>query len=288
MTRKRVLILTGLSGSGKSSAARALEDEGVFVVDNLPLTMLPAFLELASQEGTLASNVAVVLDARNREFGEAFGRQLEELRAIGYRLEVLFFDASDETLIRRYSETRRRHPLAATAGVPEAIARERQLMQTLKEQATAVVDSSGLTPHQLRARVVQLVKGEGGAAPLVVRLQSFGYRYGVPLESDLVMDVRFLPNPHFMDELRPLRGVDPPVSRFVLAQPACREFLDHFQKLLSFLMPHYRREGKSYLTVSIGCTGGRHRSVATVEAMRPALAGEGIVLEINHRDLAKE
>lgn len=287
MSRKRVFVLTGLSGSGKSAAAHALEDEGFFVVDNLPMALFPQFLELAEQGGKLVADVAVVIDVRNREFLAGFEKNLQDLKALGYRMDIYFFDASDETLIRRYSETRRRHPLAGKEGVPEAIRRERQLLEELKRTATAVIDSSGLTPHQLRARVVQIVKGEGGAAPLVVRLQSFGYRYGVPLESDLVMDVRFLPNPHFVEELRPLGGLDMAVSTFVLSQPACSEFLRYFKDLMTFLLPHYRKEGKSYLTISVGCTGGHHRSVAVVEALRPAFIGEGITLEVSHRDLGK-
>lgn len=287
MSHKRVTILTGLSGSGKSSAARALEDEGFFVVDNLPLALLPQFLALAEQGGKVTSDVAVVIDVRNREFLTGFEQDLQGLKAAGYLLDVIFFDASDETLIRRFSETRRRHPLAGKEGVLKAILRERQMLQDLKRLASAVIDSSGLTPHQLRARVVQIVKGEAEAAPLVVRLQSFGYRYGVPLESDMVMDVRFLPNPHFVEELRSLVGLDQVVSDFVLAQPACQDFLSRFKALLMFLLPHYRKEGKSYLTISIGCTGGRHRSVAIVEELRPSFIGEGLVLEVSHRDLAK-
>lgn len=286
MKRNRVLVLTGLSGSGKSSAARALEDEGFFVVDNLPLDLLPQFFDLAGQEGKLGPDVAVVIDVRNRDFGGGLERKLRALKEAGCQLDIYFFDASDETLIRRYSETRRRHPLAEKEGVLEAIQRERQVMHDLKRLATTVIDSSGLTPHQLRSRVVEAVTGEGPAS-LVVRLQSFGYRYGVPLESDLVMDVRFLPNPHFVEELRPLSGVDRAVSSFVLSQPACQDFLHRFKGLLAFLLPHYRKEGKSYLTLSIGCTGGRHRSVAVVEELRPSFAGEGITLEVSHRDLTK-
>lgn len=287
MSRKRVFVLTGLSGSGKSAAAHALEDEGFFVVDNLPMALFPHFLELAEQGGKLTADVAVVIDVRNREFLTGFEENLQDLKALGYQPVIYFFDASDETLIRRYSETRRRHPLAGTDGVPAAIRRERKLLEDLKRSATTVIDSSGLTPHQLRSRVVQIVQGEGGAAPLVVRLQSFGYRYGLPLESDLVMDVRFLPNPHFVEELRPLGGLDMAVSTFVLSQSACQEFLRYFKDLMMFLLPHYRKEGKSYLTISVGCTGGHHRSVAVVEALRPAFVGEGITLEVSHRDLAK-
>jgi len=287
MTRQRIVILTGLSGSGKSSAARALEDEGFFVVDNLPMTLLPSFLEVAEQGGKLRTDVAIVVDVRTRDFLSGFEEIFRDLEKTGHRLEIYFFDASDETLVRRFSETRRRHPLAQAEGLSQGIHQERHLLQGLKDFATVVVDTSGLTPHELRARVIRMVRRPEGRAPLVVRLQSFGYRYGVPLDSDLVMDVRFLPNPHFVDELRPLLGLDAPVSEFVLAQPACQDFLRHFNNLLRFLLPHYRKEGKSYLTVSIGCTGGRHRSVALVEELRPTFVDEGITLEVNHRDLAK-
>lgn len=287
MSRRRVLILTGLSGSGKSSAARALEDEGFFVVDNLPLALLPRFLELADAGGRLAPDIAVVIDVRNREFLAGIEKILQELQGAGHLLEIYFFEATDEALIRRFSETRRRHPLACREGVPEAIARERQLLQNLKSLATVVVDSTGLTPHQLRAKVIGMVRGEQGGTPLFVRLQSFGFRYGIPLESDLVMDVRFLANPHFDVQLRPMTGLNRAVREFVLNQPACRDFVDQFQNLLKFLLPHYKKEGKSYLTVSIGCTGGRHRSVAIVEELRPFFSGEGVTLDIIHRDLDK-
>ncbi len=287
MSRKRVLLITGLSGSGKSSAARALEDEGFFVVDNLPLALLGKFLELAEQGVRFTPDLAVVIDVRNRDFLAEAEPVLEEIRRSGHPLEIYFFEASEETLIRRYSETRRRHPLAKNIGIPEAIAQERQLLQGLKNLATAVIDSTGLTPHQLRARVIRMVRGEEGATPLVVRLQSFGFRYGIPLESDLVMDVRFLPNPHFIPELQPLTGLNRPVREYVLAQEPCRDFVERFQGLLKFLLPNYKREGKSYLTISIGCTGGRHRSVSIVEELRPFMAGEGVSLDIIHRDLDK-
>lgn len=287
MIRKRLTVLTGLSGSGKSSAARALEDEGFFVVDNLPVTLLPKFLEVADRSGEATTDLAVVVDIRSRDFFADFRSTMDDLRQNDLRVEIYFFDASDETLVRRFSETRRRHPLAREHGLLQAIDRERHLLQGLREMATAVVDSSVLNPHQLRARTISMVRGEKERAPLVVQLQSFGYRHGVPPESDLVMDIRFLPNPHFVPELQPRSGLDRPVSEFVLAQPACREFLGHFRGLLQFLLPHYRQEGKSYLTISIGCTGGRHRSVAIVEELRPALAGEHVTLEVNHRDLNK-
>lgn len=287
MSRKRVIIITGLSGSGKSTAARALEDEGFFVVDNLPLALLPQFLSLAEQGVRFTSDVAVVIDIRNRDFLAGLESTLQAVRETGYQLEIFFFDAADEILLRRYSETRRRHPLTQHEGVSEGIRRERRLLGGLRNLATLIVDSTRLTPHQLRAKVVQIARGGEGLLPLVVQLQSFGFRYGIPPESDLVIDVRFLPNPHFVPELQGQTGLDPAVSEYVISQPACHEFLGHLQGLLHFLLPHYHKEGKSYLTISIGCTGGRHRSVAIVEALRPALASEGSALKTIHRDIEK-
>lgn len=287
MSRKRVIIITGLSGSGKSTAARALEDEGFFVVDNLPLALLPQFLTLAEQGVRFTSDVAVVIDIRNRDFLAGLESTLQAVREAGYRLEIFFFDAADEILLRRYSETRRRHPLTQHEGVSEGIRRERRLMGGLRNLATLIVDSSRLTPHQLRAKVVQIARGEEGLLPLVVQLQSFGFRYGIPPDSDLVIDVRFLPNPHFIPELQSQTGLDPAVAEYVISRLPCREFLQHLQELLHFLLPHYHKEGKSYLTISIGCTGGRHRSVTIVEALRPALAGAGVTLKTIHRDIDK-
>lgn len=287
MSRARLIIITGLSGSGKSTAARSLEDEGFFVVDNLPPLLLPRLLELLEKDGGVKSDVAVVMDVRNREFLAGFEVIFSGAREAGYALEIYFFDASDDILTRRYSETRRRHPLAREEGVQEGIRRERRLLTELRDRATIIIDSSWLTPHQLRAKVVQIARGEEGRYPLVVQLQSFGFRYGIPPGSDLVMDVRFLPNPHFVPDLQPLTGLDSQVREYVLSQKPCREFLAHFQDLLRFLLPHYQHEGKSYLTISVGCTGGRHRSVAIVEALRSCLRSPGVSLELQHRDIDK-
>ncbi|AJF06989.1 RNase adapter RapZ [Geoalkalibacter subterraneus] len=287
MTDKRVLIITGLSGSGKSSAASVLEDEGFFVVDNLPLAMLPRFLELTEQGVRFTPKVAVVIDIRNRDFLADYESTLNAVRQAGHPLEILFFEASDPVLIRRYSETRRRHPLARQEGVLEGITRERELMAGFKRLATKVFDTSALTVHQLRDQVQQSVLGADGPLPLMVKVQSFGFRYGIPVESDLVFDVRFLPNPHFIEALRPQTGLNPGVRDYVLQQEAATEFLVKLRDMLGFLLPHYRREGKSYLTISIGCTGGRHRSVSIAEVLRPFLAGQGFVVEVGHRDIEK-
>lgn len=287
MSNRRLILITGLSGSGKSCAAHALEDQGLFVVDNLPLVMLPQFLSLAQQGTRKHSGVVAVIDVRNRDFLADCEQTLEQVRQQGYDLEVFFFDATDATLLRRYSETRRRHPLAQQEGIAEAIQRERMLLSDLRARATVIIDSSTLTPHQLRHKVVEVVQGEGGALPLNVRVQSFGFRHGVPANSDLVFDVRFLPNPHFIPELQPKTGKDAEVRDYVCGQPVCREFLDHLEGLLLFLLPQYRQEGKSYLTISVGCTGGHHRSVAIAEKLSTALRLEGVTLEVGHRDIDK-
>lgn len=283
----RVIIITGVSGSGKSTAARALEDDGFFVVDNLPQSLLLPFLEISGQGLALSQDLAVVIDARSRAFLSGLEENLAAIKAAGHLLEIYFFDADDETLLRRYSETRRRHPLSLSEGVAEGIRRERQLLVALRNQATVLIDSSGLTPHQLRARVVRLVRGNQQVEPLVVHLQSFGYRYGIPTGSDLVFDVRFLPNPHFVAELRPFSGLEPVVRDYVLGQPSCRTFMEKFQDLLTFLLPEYQREGKSYLTISIGCTGGRHRSVAVVDALSRFFDQQDVVLKVIQRDIDK-
>ncbi|PLX86023.1 MAG: RNase adapter RapZ [Desulfuromonas sp.] len=287
MSRKRVIIITGLSGSGKTSAARALEDEGFFVVDNLPLALLPQFLDLAEQGVRFTDDLAVVIDVRNRDFLAEYQATLETVREGGYALEVYFFDAADEVLIRRYSETRRRHPLALSEGLAQSIGEERNLLAGLRDLATVLIDSSWFTPNQLRAKVVQTARGRDGILPLEVKVQSFGYRYGISPGTDLVMDVRFLPNPHFVPDLRPLTGLDSAVSDYVLSQPTCRDFLERFRGLLGFLLPQYQKEGKSYLNIAIGCTGGRHRSVTVVEELRSWFADQGVTPQVLHRDISK-
>lgn len=289
MSSLRVLLITGLSGSGKSCAARALEDEGFFVVDNLPLDLLPSFVDTYSRKQDSNHDVAVVIDVRNRTFLDSFADTATQLGQRDLALEIYFFEASKDTLVRRYSETRRRHPLAEQkSGVPEAIQHEKELLSGMRSHADRIINTTGMTPHQLRSHVINLVRGDEQRYPLLVRLQSFGFRYGIPLESDLVLDVRFLPNPHFIEELRPLTGLNKAVRDHVLGNELTQAFLSHFQELLGFLLPCYVSEGKSYLTVSIGCTGGRHRSVSIVEELRSFLAGDGVSLDLIHRDLDKE
>ena len=288
MSQSRLVIISGLSGSGKSTAARALEDEGFFVVDNLPVVLLPNFLQTIDESKVDTSEIAVVLDVRNREFLVECENILNEVESLGFKPEILFLDADNSDIQRRYSETRRRHPLALEQGVDEGIRLEREHLAVLRSRASVTIDSSQLTPHQLRALVVSVVTGQSGKNCLTLQLQSFGFRYGLPPDSDLVIDVRFLPNPHFVPELQSLTGCAEPVSNYVLGQKECRDFLQHFNDFLSFLIPRYQLEGKSYLTVSIGCTGGRHRSVAIVEELVKTLPSEDLFIKTLHRDVARE
>ncbi len=284
--KRQLVVITGLSGSGKSTGARALEDAGFFVIDNLPLVMLPDFLSLTGHE---YAKVATVVDARSGDFLGDCHDVLRRIREDGLEVDVLFFDASDQDLVKRFSETRRRHPLVQKEGILAAIGREREIMSELRRLATIILDSSGLTVHQLRQKVLASVLGsEDHEGQLQVQVQSFGFRNGLPLGADLVFDIRFLDNPHFVEELRPKTGLDPAVSDFVLSQTDYQAFLGKLKELLFFLLPRYSQEGKTSLTIGIGCTGGRHRSVAVAEDLGPYLLGTGSVVQVNHRDISKD
>ncbi len=283
----RILIISGLSGSGKSTAVRALEDEGFFCLDNLPVTLVPTFIDLVDKSKDRVRDVALVMDIRGRDFLQGYEKVIQEIREEGHSIEILFFDATDEALIRRFSETRRRPPALESGSVPEGIRFEREQLAGLRRLATTIIDTSELNVHQLKELIISRIKGEQGARRMTVHLQSFGYRYGIPLEADLIMDVRFLPNPHFIPDLREFNGLDPKISAFVLEKKDAVGFLEKFLDLMGFLLPRYRQEGKSYLTVSIGCTGGKHRSVVIVEALREFFAGENINLKVTHRDMDK-
>ena len=284
----RVVILTGLSGSGKTTALRALEDAGYYCVDNLPIVLMEKLIELSGHTAGEVSKIALVVDAREGRFlGEA-PRIIGELRAKGIDLEVLFFDATDESLVRRYSETRRRHPLAGEGGtVMEGIAAERSALADLKAVADEVIDTTTLNVHELKRLVGRhFVASE--ANRLGITVVSFGFRYGIPTHADLVLDVRFLPNPFFIPELKPFPGTDPRVASFVLGQPDAKAFLERAADLLGFLLPRYRSEGKTYLTIAIGCTGGKHRSVALAGALTERLLASGQPARLWHRDVEKE
>lgn len=282
----RVVILTGVSGSGKSTALRALEDAGFYCVDNLPIVFLEKLLELSAHTAGEVTRIALVVDAREGRFLAEAPRVIEEVRRRGTRVDVVFLDATDDALLRRYSETRRRHPLGS-GSVPEGIAAERKALEGLKAVADEVVDSSSLNVHELK-RLVHARFVEGAIEKMGVTVVSFGFRYGLPSHADVVLDVRFLPNPYFVPELKPYPGTDERVRDYVLGQPDARAFLDRSLDLCNFLLPRYRAEGKSYLTIAIGCTGGRHRSVAIAAAMASALQEAGTDVRLWHRDLEKE
>ncbi len=283
---KQIVVITGMSGSGKSTAIRALEDAGWFCIDNLPAPLLPKVTELSAPGGE-DKKLAFVIDVREGRFLSEAPRILDEARRAGHHVDVLFLDSSDEWLVRRYSETRRRHPLAGRGGVNEGIARERAALKELREGAQHLLDTSGLTVHELK-RQIQLRFGGESQGQLALTLMSFGYKYGVPSQADLVLDVRFLPNPYFVPELKALTGKDPQVAAFVLDRGETTEFLDKTFDLLTFLMPKYQREGKAYLTVAVGCTGGKHRSVAVTAALAERMKADWPGAHAFDRDVDKE
>ncbi len=279
-----LVIITGASGSGKGTLLRALEDRGYFCVDNLPVGFLTKFAELIADGD--AQRAALVVDVREGPELETFPRIYAELQKFsGLRTTLLYLDASDEALIRRFSETRRPHPLDPTLTVREAIEVERQRLNPIRAMADQVTETSHFSIHELRAYADRLLEHKTGSE-LLVTLLSFGYKYGIPVDADMMFDVRFLANPHFVPDLRPLTGYDDPVVDFMNAQPLTAGFLDRLKSMLGFLLPEFEREGKSYLTIAIGCTGGRHRSVMIVNALAK-LAGNDRRINVVHRDVEK-
>ena len=288
MSRPRLVIISGLSGSGKSTVVHALEDLGFFCVDNLPAGLLTKFLDLQTAGSAELDKFAFVMDTRERRFLQDIAGAVQEVREQGYPIEVLFLECSDEALVRRFSETRRPHPAAGRGGaVLDGIKNERELLRPIKEHATLVVDTSEYTVHDLRRAIVDQFSRPGERPALNVQVVSFGFRHGLPPEADLVMDVRFLPNPHFVPELRAKTGADPEVADFVLRGEATREFLQRFCGLVNFLIPFYEDEGKSQLTIAIGCTGGRHRSVAIAEEVAKQVRGGSVKIRVSHRDVER-
>jgi RNase adapter protein RapZ len=283
-----VTVITGMSGAGRSSAADVLEDLGYFVIDNLPPALIGNVRELA-RDKEKPQRFALVVDVRSGEFVHDLEAALAQLRAGGARTRVLFLDASDDVLVRRYDASRRKHPLASQERVSAGIAEERRLLGDLKGEADVVVDTSELNVHELRDRLRELF-GEPGhsEASLRTSIVSFGYKHGLPLDVDLVFDCRFLPNPHWVDELRPLPGTDPRVRDYVLAAPEARQFLEELERLMRLLLPAYVREGKAYLSIGIGCTGGRHRSVVMAAELADVLDDLGFPATVHQRDLDRE
>ncbi len=328
MKNIRVILISGLSGSGKTTAIKALEDIGFYCVDNLPILLLPKFIELFEQSGGKISRVAVVEDIRgeasypvstqvpNREgsgqapnpasggstgqgveaagekdFLEDSRRIIQDLKKEGYPLEILFLESSDPVLMRRFSETRRQHPLAVGGSIREGLRLERERLQGIRDMASQVIDTSQLNVHQLKEKILRYAQEEKASSQMTVVLLSFGYSFGIPFEADLLMDVRFLPNPYFVEELKRLKGDHPRVAEYVLRWEETKEFLQHLQEFIRFLLPLYERERKTHLTIAVGCTGGRHRSIVIVnrlaEILRDELTKRGVFLSVQHRDAEK-
>ena len=302
-----MILISGLSGSGKTTAIKALEDIGFYCVDNLPILLLPKFIELSGQSGGKVSKVAVVEDIRGtvsypawgqaeevkegKDFLEDSRRIIQDLQREGYPIEILFLESSDPVLMRRFSETRRQHPLAIGGSIRDGIRLERERLQGIRDMANQVIDTSHFNVHQLKEKIQRYVQEGLSPGQMTVALLSFGYSFGIPYEADLLMDVRFLPNPYFVEELKRLKGDDPKVAEYVLQWEEAKEFLKRVQEFIRFLLPLYLRERKAHLTIAVGCTGGRHRSIVIVnrlaEMLRDQLGEKGVFLSVRHRDAEK-
>ncbi|MER7014192.1 RNase adapter RapZ [Saccharopolyspora sp. NPDC000359] len=283
-----VAVVSGLSGAGRSTAAKCLEDLGWFVVDNLPPELIATMVELGARSSGAVTRVAVVMDVRSRAFTEDLGAVIKDLDARGYKPKVLFLEATDEVLIRRFEGVRRSHPLQGEGRLADGIAAERSLLSRLRSEADLVLDTSNLSVHQLRSKIEDAFGTEASTRTRVTVL-SFGYKYGLPMDADLVMDCRFLPNPFWIPELREFNGLDDEVRNYVLGQEGAEEFLQSYQQLLRLVGAGYHREGKRYLTLALGCTGGKHRSVALTEELARRLAeDDGMMVKTVHRDLGRE
>jgi len=285
----RFLIITGLSGAGKTQAVRSLEDLGFFCVDNLPPSLIPKFAELCTQSKGKVNKVALVIDIRGGEFFDDLFAALEDLKAMGIYYEILFLEASNEILVNRFKETRRRHPLSAEGGgVMEGIKLERERLQELRGRANKIIDTSELKPNQLKEEIQGLWGKNGKEKILSITVMSFGYKYGIPLDTDLLVDVRFLPNPYYIPELKALTGSDKEIQDYVFKSPISQEFIDKYYSLLNFLIPNYITEGKTHLVIAIGCTGGRHRSVALANRLGQLLQNDKYQVTVKHRDIEKQ
>jgi RNase adapter protein RapZ len=285
MKRINIVIVTGLSGSGKSVAIRALEDEGYFCVDNMPVLLLPKFLELRSEGVSEIQKLAFGMDLRQKEFVKNYQEIFHVLRKEGYHFMVLFLECSEEVLLKRYSETRRQHPIAEGTDLLERIRSEKEQLKGLKEMADMVIDTSRLTVHQLKDAIIQHALQGLKTDRMHITILSFGYKYGVPLEADLMIDVRFIPNPYFIPELKKLDGMDERVQQFVIKWTETQVFMEKFLDLLNYLLPLYEREGKSYMMIAVGCTGGRHRSVTIAQKIYESLKQEEEEITLKHRDM---
>ncbi len=287
MGRLNLVIISGLSGSGKSNALNAFEDAGYFCVDNLPPTLLPIFVDLCNQQHGEITNVALGIDIRERVFFADFVGTLERVKALGHSVQILFLEAREEVLIRRFSESRRPHPLLPNRPALDGIRFERERVSELRRQADRIIDTSDLTVHELRALLAREFQYESVEGRFLISLVTFGYKFGIPYDVDLLFDVRFLKNPYFVPDLKSLSGEDAPVRDFVLADPDAGSFISHLEGFLSFLLPRYKQERRSYLTIGIGCTGGRHRSVAIAGRLYDILTKMDYHVALKHRDIDK-
>lgn len=286
--RVRLVVVTGLSGSGKTAALKALEDIGFFCVDNLPAALLSKFVQLSVLSGEMITKVGIGMDSRDRAFLDTYREVFDEIAALGITTEVLFLEADEKVLIRRFSETRRVHPLARSTSIPEGIADEKRLLKKLRDRADLVVDTSTMSVHELKSAVwAYFQRAADESSAMRVHLESFGFKAGIPPQADIVMDARFLPNPYFVPELKDRTGEDEEVREFVFGNGKAGEFVNKLLDLLLFLVPLHEAEGKRYLTVAIGCTGGRHRSVAVVRELEARLTEKGLRVRAAHRDVGK-
>lgn len=282
-----LVLVTGLSGAGKSQALRTLEDLGYYCVDNLPPALIPTFIQLSKQLEEPISKIAMGVDVRGGEFFEDLSGALETLSLDGLQPVILFLEADDDVLVRRYKETRRRHPLSPHGSTLEGIRDEREMLSDLRSKATLIIDTSNLSPTDLRKQLVEVFSKKVKFQKLLITIVTFGFKYGLPLDADLVFDVRFLPNPHYVADLKPLTGLDPKVSRYVMKSSLARAFFGRLTRFIDFLLPAYVEEGKSHLTIAIGCTGGKHRSVALGEALRAHLEANEHTVVVEHRDIER-
>lgn len=285
MDNSRLVIITGMSGAGKTQVVHIMEDLGYFCVDNLPPTLIPKFAELCAQSAGRVSRIALVVDIRGGEFFDELMHVLGEMDREAVMAEVLFLEAADATLIQRYKETRRRHPLAPQGRISEGIRLERDRLEYVRGRATHIIDTSNLTTQQLKERITELYGGESEQAKLSVNVVSFGFKHGIPLDADMVFDVRFLPNPFYVEPLRCKTGEHPDVREYISKWPVTHQFLQRLQSFIDFLIPHYAKEGKSQLVIAIGCTGGMHRSVFVSGKVGEALREQGYRVTIEHRDI---
>lgn len=283
-----VTVISGLSGAGRSEAAKALEDLGWFVIDNLPPALISKMMSLVFAPNSGIKRVALVIDARGGTFFKEAMKELEKLRRDMSNFRLVFLEASDEALVRRFDASRRMHPLAPQENVAVGIQRERELMRPFREGADLLIDTSDLTVRKLRAKMAAYFEGGTPAEGLQITIVSFGYKYGLPLDADVVFDVRFLPNPHWVDELRPLSGLDEPVRDYVMGQGATEDFLARTRDLFDIIVPGYQSEGRHYLTIAVGCTGGRHRSVVLAERLGALIEERGVGVRVIHRDVERE